>query len=245
MFWDAGDHVFEVFSFGHLMAIGFLAINVLLLYSLKNKKKDGLSRSIEIGVAVLLLLLECLYHIWQLQYGKWKVSHSLPLEQCSISLLLTIILLFTGSRRLYDIVFFTGIAGALQAISTPVLFVNFPHFRYFHFFLTHIGIIWTSLYFTWMKGYKPTFFSLLKAMLFLNILLPFILLVNKMVNGNYMFLSRKPATGSILDFLGPYPWYIVSLEAVAFIMFFVLWLLFRERKHNQGKSKNYPGQTPV
>lgn len=245
MFWDAGDQVFTMFSISHLLAIGFLTLTVLFLYFLKIKEKDITSRSIERGIAVFLLLLEGLYHIWQLFQGIWKVSHSLPLELCSISLLLTILLLITGSKKLYNIVFFTGVAGALQAILTPVLYVDFPHFRYFHFFLTHIGIIWTSLYFTWMKGYKPTFVALLKAMLFLNVLLPFILLVNKMVNGNYMFLSRKPSTGSILDYLGPYPWYIASLEGVAFIMFFTLWLLFRERQHTQSKSKNYSRQTSV
>ena len=45
-----------------------------------------------------------------------------------------------------------------------------------------------------------------------------------------MFLRMKPTNGSLLDFLGPYPWYIFSLEAVAFIIFICLWLAFRKRK---------------
>ena len=49
-----------------------------------------------------------------------------------------------GTGGLIDFVFFAGIGGALQAMATPVLDVGFPHFRYFHFFYTHIGIISNS-----------------------------------------------------------------------------------------------------
>ncbi|CAM3045189.1 Integral membrane protein (Intg_mem_TP0381) [Filibacter tadaridae] len=152
----------------------------------------------------------------------------MPLELCSISLLVVIVLLWTGNKRLIDFVFFAGIGGALQAMATPVLDVGFPHFRYFHFFYTHIGIIVTAFYFTWMKGYMPTFNGVIKTMVALNILLPIIVVTNVLFNGNYMFLREKPVDGSLLDFLGPYPWYILSLQCVAFIVFSCLWLLFRK-----------------
>jgi hypothetical integral membrane protein (TIGR02206 family) len=42
--------------------------------------------------------------------------------------------------------------------------------------------------------------------------------VNSLVGSNYMFLMKKPENGSIMDFLGPHPWYILSLEAVAFVL---------------------------
>ncbi|MBO1913060.1 TIGR02206 family membrane protein, partial [Microvirga sp. 3-52] len=102
--------------------------------------------------------------------------------------------------------------------------------RYFHFFYTHIGIILTALYFTWIKGYKPTFRGVVSTIIVLNILLPFIFFVNQVFDANYMFLRMKPENESLLDVLGPYPWYILSLEAVAFIIFVLLWLAFRKWK---------------
>ncbi len=174
-------------------------------------------------------MMESLYHIWLIHIGKWNVKDSLPLELCSVSLILTVLLLFTRNRMLYNFVFFLGIGGALQAILTPVLDLSFPHFRFIHFFYTHTFLILVPLYFTWVHGFYPTFRAAIQTMIFLNCLLPFILVVNFLVNGNYMFLHEKPEGGSLLDFLGDYPWYIGSLEVVVFVNCLLLWLIFRER----------------
>ena len=223
---------FVMFSTEHVSAIVVLFLCVFLLFI--SKKNLSLRREHlrlkERVFAGSLLIMELFYHIWMVTTGRWSLSGSLPLELCSISLLVTIALLWTGNRHLYIFVFFAGIGGALQAMATPVLDVGFPHFRYFHFFYTHIGIIVTALYFTWSKGYRPTFRGIVTTMIVLNVLVPFIFFINQLFDANYMFLRMKPTNGSLLDFLGPYPWYILSLEAVAFIIFICLWLVFRKRK---------------
>ncbi len=219
---------FAQFSTTHFMAIGVLCFSIiLLLISRKKWSVKPMSRQrIERLFALSLAVMEVLYHVWLIRIGRWDLSNSLPLELCSISLIIAIVLLWTGNRRLIDFVFFAGIGGALQAMATPVLDVGFPHFRYFHFFYSHIGIILTALYFTWMKGYRPSFKGIIKTMVILNVLLPLIFGVNALFRGNYMFLREKPANGSLLDYLGPYPWYILSLEGIAFMMFTGFWLLF-------------------
>lgn len=224
------DNVFVLFSIAHGMAILVLCLGILLLFIFRNKwtMEPKSMQRIEWLFALSLFLMEMLYHIWMISVGRWGPSDSLPLELCSFSLFAAIILLWTGNKHFIDFVFFAGIGGALQAIVTPVLDLGFPHFRYFHFFYTHIGIILTALYFVWIKGYRPTFKGIIKTMIALNILLPFIFIINIVFQGNYMFLREKPYNGSLLDFLGPYPWYILSLEGVAFGMFICLWLLFRK-----------------
>lgn len=223
---------FEMFSSAHFGAVIGLSFLVLLLFMTKKKwsiPKEKI-RLIERLFGLSLLLMEVLYHIWLYQSGSWNWSNSLPLELCSISLMMTIVLLWTGNKHIYDFVFYAGIGGALQAVATPVLDLSFPHFRYFHFFYVHFGIILTALYFTWVKGYRPTFKGIIKTMVALNILLPCVFALNMKLQGNYMFLREKPANGSLLDFLGPYPWYILSLEFVTFIIFVCLWLLFRKKE---------------
>ena len=154
------ENTFEMFSRAHWAAIVALFFVIVLLYFSKKKWsfQPQKLRRIERIFAWSLLIMDVLYYIWLFQAGRWNVSNSMPLELCSISLAMTIILLWTGNKHVYDFVFYAGIGGALQAVATPVLDMGFPHFRYFHFFYTHIGIVITALYFTWVKGYRPTFY---------------------------------------------------------------------------------------
>lgn len=223
---------FEMFSSAHLAAIVALFFVIILLFLSRKKwsfKSHNIRRT-ERLFACSLLVMDIFYHIWLFQAGRWNISNSLPLELCSISLVMTIILLWTSNKHVYDFVFYAGIGGAFQAVATPVLDMGFPHFRFFHFFYTHIGIVITALYFTWVKGYRPTFKGIIKTMVALNVLLPIVLAINIFFQGNYMFLRAKPTNGSLLDFLGPYPWYILSLEGVTFFIFVVLWLIFRKKE---------------
>jgi uncharacterized membrane protein YwaF len=43
-------------------------------------------------------------------------------------------------------------------------------------------------------------------------------------DGNYMYLRRPPREDSLLDLMGPWPWYIASTAALALALF---WLLDR------------------
>lgn len=227
----SSSNSFEMFSVIHLATILVLLCLILLLFLGRRFIRAHTDRLKfwERLAAISLFAMEISYHLWMSMTGRWGAEDSLPLELCSISLLAAIILLWTGDRRLVDFVVFAGIGGALQAVITPVLDMNFPHFRFFHFFYTHAGIILTGLYFVWVKNYRPTFRGVLKTMIAVNALLPIIMAANWLFDGNYMFLRMKPQNGSLLDFLGPYPWYILSLEAVAFIMFSLIWLLLRKR----------------
>ncbi|WP_066320925.1 TIGR02206 family membrane protein [Bacillus sp. FJAT-29814] len=232
MAWFGGNYKefdFEMFSVSHFVIIALLFIISAGIFLNKEKLKRGNWRKVEIGTALSLIIFEALYHIWMMVNGNWKVSHAIPLELCSISLFLTVFLLLTKKKIIYEILLFTALLGASQAIFTPLLNFEFPHFRFFHFFYTHLMMIWTVLYFTWVKGYHPTIWSVVKLFVFLNIMMPFIMLINKLVDGNYMFLNHKPKSPSLLDVLGPYPYYIVSMEGLVVSLSFLVWLIFREK----------------
>ena len=133
-------------------------------------------------------------------------------------------MLIFNSRRLLQIVYFIGIGGAMQAMLTPALDYGFPHYRFIEFFAAHIAIILAVLYMVWVEQFRPTLKSVFLTMGFLNLLLIVVGSINFLIGGNYMFLARKPETASLLDVLGPYPWYLLSLEVVAFVLFLLLYL---------------------
>jgi hypothetical integral membrane protein (TIGR02206 family) len=232
MEWFGGSYKefdFEMFSVSHFVIIGLLFIISAGIYLNKEKLKQGNWRKFEIGAAITLILFEAMYHIWMAVNDNWNVSHAIPLELCSISLFLTVFLLLTKKKIIYEILLFTALLGASQAIFTPLLNFEFPHFRFFHFFYTHLMMIWTVLYFTWVKGYRPTIWSVVKLFVFLNVILPIIMVINKLVDGNYMFLSHKPKSPSLLDVLGPYPYYILSMEGLVISLSLLVWLIFRDK----------------
>ncbi|MFJ5772355.1 TIGR02206 family membrane protein [Psychrobacillus sp. NPDC093180] len=226
---------FDLFSLEHLIAIAVLFFCVLLLYILRNVLARPFHHTLlfERLFALSLLVMEISYHVILIRDGIWTFSESLPLHLCSLSLFCSCFLLWTGCKRLYDFIFFAGMGGALQAVLTPSIIVHFPDFKFIQFFFVHIGIILTAFYILWVKGYRPTFKGIIQTMLVLNIIFPIIFILNILIQGNYMFLRAKPINGSLLDFLGPYPWYIISLEIVAFIIFVLVWLIFRKWKTPQ------------
>jgi hypothetical integral membrane protein (TIGR02206 family) len=228
---NAKEYDFVMFSGSHFVIIAILFVVSTAIFVFRDKLMVKKWRRAEIRIALSLILIESCYHIWMYVNGMWDVSHAIPLELCSISLILSVILLLTRKMMIYEILLFTALLGASQALFTPLLNFDFPHFRFFHFFYTHLMMIWVVLYFTWVHGYRPTILSVVKLFVFLNVLMPVIMLINKAVDGNYMFLSHKPKSPSLLDLLGPYPWYILSMEFLLITLSLIVWLIFREKRH--------------
>lgn len=77
------------------------------------------------------------------------------------------------------------------------------------------------------EKYKPTVRSLWVTFLLVNIYGAFIFLINRLLKSNYMYMMKKPGGGaSLLDVLGPWPWYLLSAEAVTIVFFYLLYLPF-------------------
>jgi hypothetical integral membrane protein (TIGR02206 family) len=49
-------------------------------------------------------------------------------------------------------------------------------------------------------------------------------IINWLIGSNYLFIAHKPATASLIDVLGPWPWYILSLEAIGLVLCLLLYL---------------------
>jgi hypothetical integral membrane protein (TIGR02206 family) len=217
-----------MFSTPHLIALSIVALCCLLLYGSRFSLRthSGLRLSTRLLLVLLLIACEGGLHVWYLSQDIWSRSSSLPLELCGISLLLSVIMLLTRSRLLYSFLYFAGIGGAFIALLTPNLVYPFPHFRFLLFFIAHGSIILASLYMTWIEGCKPGWHSLFFTMLCLNVVAACVYTADILLGSNYMFLARKPSTFSVLDYFGPYPYYLLVEEGFAFVIFLLMFLIF-------------------
>ncbi|WP_245805800.1 TIGR02206 family membrane protein [Bacillus alkalicellulosilyticus] len=228
---ERGLFPFEMFSVSHFMVVVLLVACSLLLFFYRFKIRHTKTSSfIKYSLVFLLVVSEVSFQLWYVVHGHWTIRNNLPLQLCSISMYLATFMLFTKNKTVTEITFFFGIGGAVQAMVTPELFYGFPHFRFFHFFIAHIAIILACLHMVWIHQFRPTYKSVLKAMLALNLIAVFVFIINKLLDTNYMFLAQKPRNPTIIDVLGPYPWYILSLEVIAFVLFNLIYFIFRAKK---------------
>jgi hypothetical integral membrane protein (TIGR02206 family) len=159
--------------------------------------------------------------------GQLTFPDHLPLELCDASLCLIIIALFTLNKAVFDLAYYGALAGATMALLTPNLWEPFPSFGTVQFFVDHGLIVTAALYLVWSKQARPRPGSIGRAMLGLNIFAALVGTFDFIFKTDYMYLRAKPQNASLLDVLGPWPWYIAAAEAVAVLVFLLLYLPFR------------------
>ena len=79
-------------------------------------------------------------------------------------------------------------------------------------------------------GFRPTLGSVGRVIVFLGTYTAAIAVINLLLDSNYLFLCRKPEGASILDFLGPWPIYVLALFAIAVVACFFCYLPFAFRR---------------
>lgn len=218
---------FELYGAGHLM---FLAVFGLVLWFLIRGWQDPDEKARTRGryiVLTLFLISEASWHVWNIAHDAWTVQRHLPLHSCSMAAIGTIYVLLTKSQRVYEIIFFIGIAGASQTLITPEAGeYGLPHFRALQTLVAHGMIIVALVYMTTIEGMRPTWASIWKTMLFGNVYLVFVTGVNYALGSNYMYTMHKPETASALDLMGPWPWYLLTAQFFALFLFILLYLPF-------------------
>jgi hypothetical integral membrane protein (TIGR02206 family) len=190
-------------------------------------------------LSFVLIASEVAYQAWEIGCHQWSAKTSLPLQLSDIVVLLAAVMLITKSRLLFYFVYFAGISSSVQAIITPDLGgYAYGQFRYVQFYVSHGGVVLACCMLIAICRYQPTFRSLWMSVLFANLYGAFIYAMNRLIGANYLYMMKKPEHASLLDVLGPHPWYLVCIEGIMILSFLVLYLPFWMHKKIKGsKSK--------
>ncbi len=231
------DKPLELFSAPHLAAVALiLAFCIALVLCRKKLQNETAGSRFAIFLAVVTAFQQTLLFVWYAYSGEWSVSWTLPIQLCDLSVFLSVLVLITKNKYLSEVLYFWGLGGATQAVLTPDMGNHtFPHFVFYQFFVSHGLILLTCLFIISVHRFRPTFKSVIRVFVITNLYAAVIMLVNALTGSNYLFLRYKPQGGSIMELLGPWPWYILWLEAVALILFLLLYLPFAF-KGDAGKS---------
>jgi hypothetical integral membrane protein (TIGR02206 family) len=146
---------------------------------------------------------------------------------CDWATVVIMIALWTGNRRWFEVAYFWGIGGTLQAILTPNLRHGFPDFRFISFFVAHCGIIVGVVFLMLTRRLRPYPISIVRAFIWSEVYFVVAMIVDQLTGVNYGFLLHKPEAFSLLSYLSDSrPLYLLEMHLLALVFFAVLYLPF-------------------
>lgn len=223
--------IFQPFGTSHIAALSVIAAAIGLLRWLAGSGRNRFLNRIEVALGGLLLAMPLVTASAVAWIGPFDYQTALPLHYCDIATIAGGIALLTRRPLAIEFVYFFGLAGTLQGLLTPSLQVDFPSPRYFHFFVIHGGVVITALHLVWNRSLHPRIGSVGRMLLATFIYTILVGSVNWLLSTNFGFLCSKPPNASLMDHLGPWPWYILSLFGLAALFYTLLDLPFwKERR---------------
>ncbi len=237
---DYAGPAFEFLGTAHIGALIFLCLLNIVLLRFKNASDDA-RRRVRWTLALILWGNEIAWHVWKYSVGQWTIQTMLPLHLCSLLVWTGALMLVTRKYTIYEFMYFLGIGGAIQALITPDLGVyGFPHFRFFQTFISHGLIITSGIYMTVVEGMRPTWKSIVRISVWMNIYVVIVFFINTAIGSNYLMINYKPNTPSLLDLLPDWPLYILYMEAIGVMTCLLLYLPFAikdwREKHRADKD---------
>jgi hypothetical integral membrane protein (TIGR02206 family) len=178
-------------------------------------------------LAVLIGATYLVEHAWFVARGTWSLDFNLPLHLTDVVTVVAVLALWTRRPLLVELTWFWALTASLQAILTPDLGADFPELLYWTFFITHAGAVVAAVMLVIGCGIHPRPGAVKRAFAATVAVAAAAAVANLLTGGNYMWLREKPDDASLLDLMGPWPWYIVSAAVLALILFTLLAAPFR------------------
>jgi len=219
---------FTAYGPSHWAVLAVAVLGAASLVLLGRRAEARLVRWCRQVLAVLILVLNVGIEIAVLRPD--QLVHTLPLQLSDLAPYASAYALWTLRPWAFSLTFYWCLTLSTQALLTPVLSgPDFPSAAFLAFFAIHVLVIWAAIFLTWGVGLRPSWrgyrFTVLVTVCWAAAMLVF----NAVAGSNYGFLNAKPPTESLLDVLGPWPWYLLPETALVLGAWALLTLLGRRR----------------
>lgn len=221
-------HIFKIYSPSHIIVLVISAFVIVTLLVLLKKASLSGRRIFKLFIGWFALFVQASYMLWIYSNGIFSLKDNLPLSICSISLILVFLSILIRKKTIITLLYFWGLPGTIYALLFPNLLFGFPHFRFFEFFIAHTLILTAVLFYLFIEKTEINYKEMIIAYIATITYLLFVMLINKILHANYLYLRRKPCFSSFFDLFGNY--YQIKLFCCLFVFFNILQIPFAIKK---------------
>ncbi|HEY8953048.1 MAG TPA: TIGR02206 family membrane protein [Candidatus Dormibacteraeota bacterium] len=210
----------------HLTTLGVIAIAIAALVTAARLRPGQWTVVAGRTLALVIMLNECGWWVWLAGQHTWSASYALPLQLCDVVAFVAAGALWFRHPLLVELTYFWGLAGTANALISPDLPDHFPSYLFLQYFIAHGAIVAAALFLVIGSRIAPRRGAVPRAVALTLALAAVDAGANLVTGGNYMYLRHTPAVASLLDLMGPWPWYIVVAAGLAIAIFVCLDLPF-------------------
>ena len=224
----------EFYAYGpsHLTVLVVFAIGSAALVWIGRRQSESQARLFGRVLGALTLAIFGVALVYKLVQP--SLEHSVPLQLCDLAELTAAYALWSRRKWAFTLAYYWGLPLSSQALITPDLTApDFPGHSFLTFFALHLLIVWAAIYLTWGRGMRPGWRNYRFAVITTLAWGAFTFTFNTIAGTDYGFLNRKPLNPSLLDFLGPWPYYVLAEVVVVAAVWALMtwpWELKRRRQ---------------
>jgi len=228
------ESTFTLFGISHLLTLAVIVCLALATRPLARKaSRMGKEHLVACMVAAILVSYQLMYVGILIVVVDRPWSESLPLHLCQMNMFVCAAMLVLRSYRIFEVAYFWGTGGSVAAMLTPDLVAAFPDPVYLIFFSGHTVTIISVLYAVWAYGFRPRLRSVGITVVVTLVYMLMVMRINVLFDTNYMYLRAKPAGASVIDYLGPWPWYVAGLVGLGCVVCLLCYAPFAFSRHHR------------
>lgn len=205
------DDRFVAFGTSHLVMLALFVVGIpLMVWQGRRVSGTPAEERSRRMVSVSIIATAVPLQVLQFLPGDWDFDTSLPLQLCDLAWIAAAYALWTRRPWACALTYYWGLTLTSQALITPGLAQPFPSPRFIGYWVMHLLVVWAAIYLTAGLRVRPTW-RLYGSTVGLTVLWAVtVMTFNFTFKTNYGFLNAKPGTASLLDLLGPWPWYVLT-----------------------------------
>ncbi len=200
----------------------------------KRAQERGRGRSFDRLLACIALAVWLLINVWWMLPMNFTLEESLPLHICDLAGLAAPVALWSSARWSRSILYYWGLGLSTQGFITPELAAGPARIGFWLFWANHFLVVGLAIYDLTVRGYRPGWrdFGIATTLAAIYVAIIFSFDVTFGLNYGYVGAQRLGAP-SILDWLGVWPWRVISMVALGYLVMALLtlpWVLTSKRR---------------